>query len=778
MNTLETALELLASGFWPVPITANDDPNTLSPGKAPIGHAWGVERHTPESLRAVFEGYLPLRAGVGLKLGPEAGVVDFEVEDREAGQASLLRLFGGELPETLGWDSTRGGHHLFRWDDQLKRYGKAIVKHRDLPGVELRLGYHPDGKQYQSVCPPSPSAAGKAREWNGFTTVLPVPDSVYEVLDDLLLTRKPTPGRRPVIEARQVKVWDAETRAVEYLKKCEPAIAGERGHDKAFKAACKVGPGFDLAPEVAYRLLAEVYNPTCEPPWNERELRHKVDDAYKVETRRGWLLGETNGHAAGNGDGHAGAGGSHAAAPAEAFDDPFRMARSFLAGSSEQGIPTLRYWLEEWHQWDGRCYRVVPATEVKGRVVAHVKDEFDRLATLTDKPPAKVTTGVVGNVMQALASLALLTQIECRSQPAWLDDGDGDSDLPAPLDVIPARNGLICLPALVEGRQGLSPSTPRFFSPNCLEYDFDQNAPRPGEWLAFLGSIWPDDPESIQALQEWFGYLLTPDTRQQKILVLIGPTRSGKGTIARVVSALVGERNVASPTLSSLANNFGLAPLIGKTVAVFPDARLSGRSDSQVIVERLLSISGEDSQTIDRKHLSSWGGKLTTRFVLISNELPRLGDSSGAITARTVILRMTESFLGREDTELHGKLMRELPSILLWAIAGWARLRRRGRFLTPASGLELLEDLKDLSSPVGTFIEEECEQGPEHSVPCSKLFAAWKTWCGERGKEHPGDEPGFGRSLHAALPRLRKRRPLVDGKRVREYVGIALKGTY
>ena len=34
------------------------------------------------------------------------------------------------------------------------------------------------------------------------------------------------------------------------------------------------------------------------------------------------------------------------------------------------------------------------------------------------------------------------------------------------------------------------------------------------------------------------------------------------------------------------------------------DARMSSRADTATIVERLLSISGEDAQTVDRKHLS------------------------------------------------------------------------------------------------------------------------------------------------------------------------------
>jgi putative DNA primase/helicase len=76
------------------------------------------------------------------------------------------------------------------------------------------------------------------------------------------------------------------------------------------------------------------------------------------------------------------------------------------------------------------------------------------------------------------------------------------------------------------------------------------------------------------------------------------------------VQALLGKSRVCSPTLSSLATDFGKQVLIEKAVALIADARLSGRTDSAVVVERLLSISGEDPQTVARKYLPDWNGTL------------------------------------------------------------------------------------------------------------------------------------------------------------------------
>jgi hypothetical protein len=153
-----------------------------------------------------------------------------------------------------------------------------------------------------------------------------------------------------------------------------------------------------------------------------------------------------------------------------------------------------------------------------------------------------------------------------------------------------------------------------------------------------------------------------------KILLLVGPTRAGKGVISRTCGKLIGSANVAGPTLSSLAGDFGLAPLLGKSLAVISDARLSGRGPQVVVLERLLSISGEDYITVNRKYREQWTGQLPTRFMLVSNELPQLGDASAAIANRFVPLLLDRSWLGREDRMLERELDLELPGILAWPL--------------------------------------------------------------------------------------------------------------
>ena len=473
--------------------------------------------------------------------------------------------------------------------------------------------------------------------------------------------------------------------------------------------------------------------------------------------------------------------------PNEAPDDPHRLARLYLEGQcGHEDGRILHFWQDGWHRWDGTAYRVVPDDEVRANLSAAIKAEFDcvNIAELKahqqaaragqvrrgETPPAvrKVTQGLVGNVRQALTGMAVLPVAVV--QPSWVG-GEG----PFPADkVLAARNGLFHLPSLVQGQQDLLKPTPRFFSPNVLSYNFEANAPEPQEWQRFLKLLWPDDPESIATLQEWFGYCLLPDTRQQKMLLLVGPKRSGKGTIARVLKELVGPDNVAGPTLSGLAGPFGLAPLLGKTVANISDARLGGRTDTNIVTERLLSISGEDTLTVERKHLQAVNVKLPTRFMILTNELPQMNDASGALAGRMILLRLTQSWFGNENVHLTDQLLGELPGILLWGIDGYARLRARGRFVQPRLGQELLGHLEDLGSPIGEFIRERCEVGPECKVPKNNLFNAWETWSTSNGRTHAGDMATFGRNLMAVVPTVRASQQRDGEKRVPTYLGIRL----
>jgi putative DNA primase/helicase len=440
---------------------------------------------------------------------------------------------------------------------------------------------------------------------------------------------------------------------------------------------------------------------------------------------------------------------------------PYPTARLALDHFAQQGH-RVRYHRGSFYVWAEAAYLEIATDDMRTKVYRFLAG----CQTQSAQPAQAVQphTAMVNNVLDALRAEAL---VPSRTEaPGWLDR----PHYPPAEEIVACQNGLIHLPTLT-----LLPHTPAFFTLNALDFACNLAAPEPQQWLEFLRQLWPNDSASIEALQEIFGYCLTPDTRQQKIFLLVGPPRSGKGTIGRVLRHLVGADSTVAPTLASLGTNFGLAPLIGKRVAIVSDARIGGRADQNAIVERLLSISGEDALTIDRKYLAAWTGRLQTRFLILSNELPQLADASGALVSRLIVLVLTESFLGREDQGLTDRLRPEMPGILNWSVDGWRRLTERGHFVQPPSALEAVNQLEDLASPVGAFVRDCCETGAEFQIEVGQLFRAWSNWCGEHGRNHPGDSQALGRRLRAVAPWIRITQPRGEGRRVRFYQGIRLR---
>jgi putative DNA primase/helicase len=448
--------------------------------------------------------------------------------------------------------------------------------------------------------------------------------------------------------------------------------------------------------------------------------------------------------------------------------EPMAVARQLLDRAYvEQQCVTLHRYRGGWWRWCTTHWREVDEANI--RRAAYRFTERAVYVEVAKKGPRKQpwrpNRYKVSDVVEALGALCLLDELV--DAPDWIVQGD---PVPARADrLISVRNGLLH----IHGRT-LHPHTPRLFNVVTVPFDYQPDAVAP-LWLAFLDELWPDDPDSIAALQEFFGCIISGRTDLHKILLLIGPTRAGKGVIERVLKSLIGERNTAGPTLASLGTNFGLQPLIGKPLAIIADARLGNSRNVHEVVERLLSISGEDHITVDRKFREPWNGKLPTRFMLISNELPRFGDASGAIANRFVVLALRKSWLGHEDTTLTDRLLPELPGILNWSLDGMERLATAGRFTEPASARDAITALLDLVSPVSAFVRDRCEQGT-HDVERRELFAAWRAWCDETG-HRPGTESTFGRDLRAVIPTLRSWRPRDGTERPWCYRGLRLTPT-
>ncbi len=448
---------------------------------------------------------------------------------------------------------------------------------------------------------------------------------------------------------------------------------------------------------------------------------------------------------------------------------PLQVARTYAAanfirpGGTQDDPYTLLAHRGDWRRWDGSAYPQVEDAGLRSGLYLYLDT-----ASTPDGDPFNPTARRVTDCLDALKAICHLD--ERVIPPAWLDQGHVWSDVD-PARLIPAQ-GMVINPKT----GNTTSATPMLYVTRALPHRYDPNAPPPKTWFKFLNDIFPEDPESIEALRRWFAYCLTQDTRLQIMLWLIGQTRGGKGLIARVLRALLGDDAVAGPSLVSFTETFGIEPLVDRPLAIIDDARVPNK-DATVATERLLTIVGEGLVTVPRKWKGAWSGRLPTRIMLLANELPRLPDTSGAIVARTRILHFKESWVGREDLTLGSRLEDELPGILRWAVEGYRNLVNDGfRIPQPATGAELLESAGKLNAPIREFIEDHLRLDPEGTADKKSVYQAFQEWCHDHGaRDTP--EHIFARDLIATLPNVRQIRPAAvgpDGKRDRLWKGFWL----
>ena len=167
----------------------------------------------------------------------------------------------------------------------------------------------PSGKGVKMFCRGKVSGKGKNRRLEAgagveeystgryFTvTGNKLPDSpsttaeAQDAIDEFTAAYWPAENSAPAFRSPSSNGVDSVLdRARKYLAKVPPAISGQGGHNATFHAACTLVHGFALSVEQAKPLLLE-WNATCQPPWGEGEIDHKLADAARSDGPRGELL--------------------------------------------------------------------------------------------------------------------------------------------------------------------------------------------------------------------------------------------------------------------------------------------------------------------------------------------------------------------------------------------------------------------------------------------------------------------------------------------------------
>ena len=426
----------------------------------------------------------------------------------------------------------------------------------------------------------------------------------------------------------------------------------------------------------------------------------------------------------------------------------------------------LRSFRKGFVQFNGQCYEEIPDEIIHGDLYRFLatKQFVHGDGTIKKYKPSRAKIYDIRDACNAFCPID-------ADPPVWLNI---DKNNPNPRRLIIFLNGILDVSEYLQGSIKLHKPTPDLFTFTVLPYNYTENTDCK-VWIDFLNEIFSGDQEKIKLLQQWFGYNLVPDNSFEKLMLLEGKIRAGKGTILETLRAMLGDRNCCVSSFESLSHQFGYQPLMGKLAAIMGDARSLLRKDcSDMTLEKILRVTGGDPVSVNRKGITELPMiKLYCRFTIAMNELPAFTDNSRALESRLNVIEFTNSYFGKEDTSLKPRLVKLASegAIINWALEGLKSLYEEGKFIFPASSQSVMHTFRSLTSPLPSFLEMCVDTGPLFSESTEFLYDVWCWWCRKEGRLE-GLKLTFMRALMSTMPAIRISRPRKGGKQIKMLYGI------
>lgn len=196
------------------------------------------------------------------------GVVDIDGDDGERNWLDW-QTANGFAPATREIRTPRGGRHLYFLGA--------------LPASQSKIAPHIDTRGVGSYVLAPPSRVRYPDGSEGSYTVLAerAPAELPVGINDFLVAQRRDAAKAAIDDLDLPQnIARAERLLRDYVARGHIAIEGQMGDGRTYAVACEV-LNMGVSPERAMDLLTDIWNPHCQPPWDEDELRGKVENASR-----------------------------------------------------------------------------------------------------------------------------------------------------------------------------------------------------------------------------------------------------------------------------------------------------------------------------------------------------------------------------------------------------------------------------------------------------------------------------------------------------------------
>lgn len=319
-----------------------------------------------------------------------------------------------------------------------------------------------------------------------------------------------------------------------------------------------------------------------------------------------------------------------------------------------------------------------------------------------------------------------------------------------------------------------------------VDYDPQARCPR---WDRFVEEIMApgigevtderetDAREKADFLQRYLGYCLSGDTSAEALLVMYGPTtRNGKSVCVETVRAVLGDyaRGAQPETVATAGQRDGRAPT--EDIARLAGARMVSIAEipenMRLDANEVKRLTGRDKVTARYLYQGSFEFYPQFKLLLHTNHLPACSDLSVFDSGRMLVLTFDRHFAPEEqDRGLKDELRRpeNLSGVLNWMLDGLRAYQVHG-LEAPRAVRAAVDAYRADMDTVALFAEERLEKDPHGEETPGALYAAYREWCLENGRQAMGKQK-FNRALERLGIRAERGRLKAGG-----YVATIIRG--
>ena len=263
-----------------------------------------------------------------------------------------------------------------------------------------------------------------------------------------------------------------------------------------------------------------------------------------------------------------------------------------------------------------------------------------------------------------------------------------------------------------------------------VNYNADALCPRWDKFQAEIARVEEhDDPEMIEFKQRLWGYTLTGDVSERKLMIAYGFGSNGKSTEIEAMKYVMGSYAKTTPFTTFTAKDRGsmtndLAALRGARFVSASEGDVGARLSEGVVK----NITGNENISARFLHKEYFEFKPLCKILLATNHKPNVVGQDDGIWDRLIPLHYAARFTGeRKQSNLGERLRAEAEGILAWAVRGCLEWQKKG--LAPTRRVMIDHGAyKSQMDQVGDFLEDKFIEDPKAKVDRKTFQEHFNDW--------------------------------------------------